>query len=68
MPDIIDDGNATADFFLRTALLNRKHNAKAEPSGIGLCLNCGAGIEDARRWCDAECRDDWEAEQKRRGR
>lgn len=31
------------------------------PLGSGACLNCGVPLEESgRRWCDAECRDDWE--------
>lgn len=26
----------------------------------GLCLQCLAEVEDGRRWCCADCRDDWE--------
>lgn len=31
-------------------------------SGIGVCLNpeCGEPIDDDRRWCCAECRDQWQ--------
>lgn len=38
----------------------RYHNPNrldAEPTGK--CLNCGATLSD-RRWCDDECREDWE--------
>jgi hypothetical protein len=67
MADIIDDGNKTAEFFLKAALQNRQRGAVQAPSGVGMCLNCGADVEGDRRWCDADCRDDWEKEQKRRG-
>lgn len=26
----------------------------------GYCYNCGVPVIDPRRWCDADCRDDWE--------
>lgn len=48
--------------------------AKAARSGLeavatGLCLNCGEKLaqraEIAPRWCDDDCRDDW---QKRKGK
>jgi len=32
------------------------------PRGTGLCLSCGEPVESPRRWCDAECRDQWEKE------
>lgn len=40
-----------------------KHYRKPEgPAETGFCLNpnCGLEIESGRRWCDAECRDEWE--------
>lgn len=67
MPDIIDKGNETADFFLDKALQERKRIAKvATPHGVGMCLNCGAEVDGDRRWCDADCRDQWQ--QDNRGR
>lgn len=68
MPDIIDDANNTADLFLRVELQNRKHTAIKAPDGIGVCLNCGADVEGDRRWCDHECRDQWQADQARKQR
>lgn len=68
MPDIIDDANNTADLFLSAALQNQKHGASKETSGIGVCLNCGADVEGDRRWCDHECRDQWQADQVRKQR
>ena len=29
----------------------------------GLCLYCGEDLPEGVRWCNAECRDEWEAEQ-----
>lgn len=31
------------------------------PQSTGECLWCGEPLPDGRRWCDAECRDAWEA-------
>lgn len=68
MADIIDKGNETADFFLDKALRERQRLAKvATPHGVGLCLNCSAEIAGERRWCDADCRDQWDADNRRRG-
>lgn len=68
MADIADEANKTADLFLDAALKNRAHSvvSATTQSGIGLCLNCGADVDGDRRWCDRECRDMWEQEQKRR--
>lgn len=68
MGDIIDEANATADLFLRAALSKRQRDA-TPTDGIGLCMNCAAEIEDTRRrWCDVDCRDAWQAEQRARDR
>lgn len=37
----------------------------AKPTGF--CLWCGHVVTDGARWCDAECRDDWEHDQTRKG-
>lgn len=31
------------------------------PQARGECLHCETPLPPPRRWCDAECRDDWEA-------
>ena len=64
MSDHIDDANDTADFLLQLSL-KRKLATTAPATGTGHCLHCDAAITGARRWCDAACRDDYEAEQKR---
>ena len=37
------------------------------PTATGACLWCDEDLEADARWCDAGCRDDWEADQKRKG-
>lgn len=66
--DIIDKANDTAELLLAASLRNRQHSATKPQSGVGVCLNCGAEVEGDRRWCDSDCRDDWEADQRRAGR
>lgn len=65
MGDNIDDANKSAEIFLTAALLNRHHSGPSTPSATGACLFCGAKTTVGRRWCDAECRDGWEAEHKK---
>ena len=31
------------------------------PVPCGQCYNCGEVVTGDRRWCDQECREDWEA-------
>ncbi len=59
MADIIDQGNEAAELFLQASLSRIK---PVTHTGIGLCLYCGSELfDDERRWCDAHCRDEWEA-------
>lgn len=37
--------------------------ANVHPSNAtGCCWYCGKSTDSKRRWCDADCRDDWTAE------
>lgn len=56
--DILDQADEAQEVFMRAAMSNV--GAPLQVKGIGMCLNCGAGIEGDGRWCDAECRTDWE--------
>lgn len=45
------------------ALLQRRPEG---PVACGVCLNCGEPVSTPGvRWCDADCRADWEARQAR---
>lgn len=67
MPDFADDANESAEMFLAAALRTQQQKATVAPEGIGFCLYCGEAVEGERRWCDADHRDAWEHEQRRRG-
>ncbi len=66
MVDIIDKAQEAEDAFLRSALSKRPEGPKA----TGFCLCCGEELPSEpnplklppRRWCDALCRDEWQAE------
>jgi hypothetical protein len=63
MADEIDSANETAAFNLSIALRNHKHSPIiATPQGY--CLHCGVELGFPLRWCNAEHRDAWQAEQK----
>ena len=59
--DVVDSGNEVSEILLAEALSARKK----EPSkqGTGKCWFCEEELADDRRWCDAYCRDSWEAAQ-----
>ncbi|WP_119352928.1 hypothetical protein [Azohydromonas sediminis] len=44
---------------LEMALL-LKSRAAAAPAPSGQCLWCGEPLRHPLRWCDVDCRDDWE--------
>lgn len=56
--DDIDNAQEQMERDLDTALRLRRPEG---PAAIGECLWCGEPLADGRRWCDADCRDDWEA-------
>lgn len=39
---------------------SQRHTANAKPTGF--CLFCGDPVAENRRWCNADCRDDWQTE------
>lgn len=64
MADIIDKANDLQSHFDEMQIKQIRQQAKrrdAQAVGVGYCLNCGEEINESdRRWCNAECRDDWE--------
>lgn len=58
MPDLLDDADRATEAFHREAMSNR---APEGPPADGFCHNCGANIGPDHRWCNIECRDDWQA-------
>jgi hypothetical protein len=58
MADEIDRANEAAELFRENAL--KAHKPVVVPAGIGMCLNCGADLAHDGRFCDAECRDDFD--------
>ena len=60
MTDIADLASEREELIRAAALAERKPEG---PKATGHCLECGhpfAVHKDGRRWCNAECRDDWE--------
>ena len=65
MSDDIDRAQTEIDFFLANAIKNRPAHLKP----IGMCLNCelqliGTEGEFPRLFCDSDCRDDFERQQR----
>lgn len=51
-----DRAQDLTDFYRNLDLSKRRSNG---PPEAGYCHNCGEELP-AGRWCDADCRDDWE--------
>lgn len=56
MSDEIDRANEQAQVILGLGLKARRPEG---PQPTGYCLNCDEPLPIGR-WCDANCRDDWE--------
>lgn len=61
MADIIDDAQVIADTFLKSALTTKKPEG---PLACGYCCNCVLAVPNGLRFCDADCRDDYEIDQR----
>ena len=59
MSDPIDDAQ---DHIEREEEMRRKYQPAVglEAEATGECLNCFEPVPVSHRWCDAECRRDWE--------
>lgn len=74
--DIGDQATALEELNLRVAMENQKLAAQkvlaprivkavrgGEEVDVYTCLNCYAELPDGERFCDSDCRDDWQKEQ-----
>ncbi len=57
MADVIDQANDRAE---RDTALAAQQRKPVGPEWAGYCHNCGKDLPWPARWCDADCRDDWE--------
>jgi len=61
MSDLADLAQAQNERLEAVRLQNIRWQAGCRPQdATGVCLNCGAKIAEGLRWCDADCRDDWQ--------
>lgn len=65
MADIADQANDLVNMSEELAL-REVRSRKPDAAETGFCLLCGEEVEPGRRWCDAEHRDRWELERKRK--
>lgn len=64
MSDQIDLANDHAEMFNDIATKQRKPEG---PVATGWCLNCDEKLGQGRRFCDADCRDDYEKRARHEG-
>lgn len=62
--DFGDEAQAINDSFLEHTLQQQKRKTLSIPFS-GSCLSCGEPVKE-RRFCDADCREHWETNQKRK--
>lgn len=61
--DYCDAASEYEAVFLKSAMINA-HAVTEQESETGYCLYCGAKLDHPGKFCDADCRDDYEHEQK----
>jgi hypothetical protein len=49
----------------RDIAINEARKKTVSAVATGLCLSCMVPVSDGRRWCSADCRDDWSKENER---
>ena len=69
--DDADRAFRSDQWIMKAALQERKHEGP-RPTVVSLCLNCDEviervpatpeGVKNAKRWCCAQCRDEWQKE------
>ena len=64
MSDEIDIASVQEEAY-RAAALNRRY---ASLPSVGQCYSCGEPVEGRLRFCDTDCRDDWEKDEAARRR
>lgn len=64
MSDDVDIASVQEAAYL-SAALNRRH---ASLPSVGQCYACGEPVDGKLRFCDTECRDDWEKDEAARRR
>lgn len=61
--DEIDRAQERTEQFMNHSL-GKLAATPALPAPTGACFNCQASVSDGERYCDSDCRDDWQHRQK----
>ena len=57
--DLADQSQTIEDWLLDERIAAAR-GATPQLGGSGACLHCAAPLPPPQRWCDADCRDDWQ--------
>ncbi len=66
-----DEADIAEEFqaqFLQDSLDRQRNSKSSAPSATGKCLYCEEPLTPKTRWCDTDCRDDWQREEDSRRR
>ena len=69
--DDIDRAQDAAEFMREIDLIHESERREATLAAVGVCHNCEASVPAGARFCDRDCRDDYESRKRgeaRRGR
>tara|TARA_R100001530_G_scaffold41634_2_gene31857 strand:- start:464 stop:649 length:186 start_codon:yes stop_codon:yes gene_type:complete len=61
MVDEVDKANEQLEKSIENTLKNI--DTTIPKNNTGKCLSCGLDVKDERRWCSADCRDNYEKNQ-----
>lgn len=62
----MDDFDQASQFEELRRVIAQRTRRPDGPQATGICLFCGEPLPAGQRWCDADCRDDWERAQRAR--
>lgn len=57
--DIADQAQCIEERLRERQVAAARTRGQPRDAADGACRNCGAPVAAGRRWCDADCRDDW---------
>jgi hypothetical protein len=60
MANEADQASEIEELFLSVSLANSRNQSVDSPKAKGACLNCEDKLAPPLRWCDSDCRDDWQ--------
>lgn len=66
MADQVDVASDLEALELQSMLNLQRKRREDVVKANGFCLYCETPLSDGLRWCDAECRDEWEYVNKKR--